>query len=42
MTLAFFDLCAVYMKKIGQFFFHAYLLTCLNTDTSVLLTSINI
>ena len=28
-------------KKLGQFFFHNYLLTCLNKDTSVLLKVIN-
>ena len=28
-------------KKLGQFFFHIYLLTCLNKDTSVLLKVIN-
>ena len=29
-------------KKIGQFFFYTYLLTCLNKDISVLLKVINI
>ena len=29
-------------KKIGQFFFHTYLLTCINKGTSVLLKFINI
>ena len=33
---------AVYMKKLGQFFFHIYSLTCLNKDASVLLKVINI
>ena len=28
-------------KKLGQTFFHTYLLTCLNKDTSVLLKFIN-
>ena len=32
---------AVYTKEWGQFFFHAYLLTCLNWDTLVLLKVIN-
>ena len=27
----------VCIKKLGQFFFHTYSLTCLNKDTSVLL-----
>ena len=26
-------------KKLGQFFFHTYLLTCVDKDTSVLLKS---
>ena len=29
-------------KKLGQFFFHTYLLTCVNKDTSVMLKVINI
>ena len=29
-------------KKLGQFFFHTYSLTCLNKDTTVLLKAINI
>ena len=29
-------------KKLGQFFFHTYLLTCLKKDTSVLLKVVNI
>ena len=37
MSLKFFELYTMYIKKLGQFFFHAYLLTCLNKDTSVLL-----
>ena len=30
------------VHKLGQFFFRAYLLNCLNKDTSVLLKVINI
>ena len=41
-TLTFFELYTVYIKKIGQFLFHNYSLTCLNKDTSVLLKVINI
>ena len=29
-------------KKLGQFFFHTYLLTCIDKDTSVLLKVINL
>ena len=36
-TLSFFKLCIVHVKKTGQFFFHTYLLTCLNKDTLALL-----
>ena len=32
MTLIFFELYTVYIKKLEQFYFHAYLLTCLNKD----------
>ena len=42
MTLTYFDLYAVYIKKLGQFFFHNYSLICLNKDTSVLLKVMNI
>ena len=42
MTLTFFELYTVYMKKLGQFFFHAYPLTFLNKDTSVLIKVVNI
>ena len=28
-------------KKLGQFFFHTFWLTCLNKDTSVLLRVVN-
>ena len=42
MTLTFFELFTVYINKLGQFFFHAYSVTCLNKDTSVLLKVINI
>ena len=38
MTLTFFDIYRVYVKKLGPFFFHTYSLTCLNKDTSVLLS----
>ena len=31
----------MYIKKFGEFFFHAYSLTCLNKDTSGLLKVIN-
>ena len=41
-TLTFFQLYTVYIKKLGQFFFHAYSLTCLNKDTSVLLKNVSI
>ena len=37
MTLTFFDFYIVYIKKLGKLFFHTYLLTYLNKDTSVLL-----
>ena len=37
MTLTFFGLYAVYVKKLGQFFFHTYSLTCLKKEISVLL-----
>ena len=33
--------CSV-CKNLGQLFFHTYLLTCLNKDTSLLLKVINI
>ena len=36
-----FELYTVYIK-LGQFFFHTYLLTCLKKDTSVLLKVLNI
>ena len=35
------SLCSVY-KKLRQFFFHTYSLTCLKNDTSDLLKVINI
>ena len=41
-TLTFFKLHKVYIKKVGQIFFHIYLLTYLKKDTSVLLKVINI
>ena len=37
MPPTFFKLYTVYIKTLGQFFFHAYLLTCLSKDASVLL-----
>ena len=42
MTLTFLELSTVHVNRIGQFFFHTYLLTCLNKDTSVLLKVKNI
>ena len=36
MTLTFFVICTVYIKKLGQFFFHDYYLTCLDKDNPVL------
>ena len=33
---------SVYIKKLGQFFSHTYLSTCLNKDTSVLPKVINL
>ena len=42
MKVTFFDLYTVYMNKLGQFFFHSYLLTYLNKDIRVLLKVINI
>ena len=33
-TLTFFGLYTVHVKKLGQFFFHTYLLTYLNEATS--------
>ena len=41
-TLTYFDLYTVYIKKLGQFFFHNYSLTYLNKDTSVPLKVMNI
>ena len=38
----FFQLYAVSLKKLGEFFSHTYSLTCLNKDTSFLLKVINI
>ena len=38
----FFEIYTVYMKHLGQFFFHTYSLTFLNKDTSALLKVINI
>ena len=42
MTLTFFELYTVYIKKLGQFFFLTYSYTCLNEDISVLLKVMNI
>ena len=42
MTLTFFELYTMHIKKLGEFFFYTYSLTCLNKDTSVLLKVINI
>ena len=42
MTLTFFELYTVYIKRLGQLFFHTYSLTCLNKDTSILLKFINL
>ena len=42
MILTFFELYTVYIKKLGQFFFHTYSSSCLNKDTSVLLKVQNI
>ena len=41
-TLTLFELYAVYIKKLGQFFSHTYLLSCLKKDASFLLKVINI
>ena len=41
MILTFFKLSTVYIKKLGQFFFHAHYLTCLDKDVSVPLKFIN-
>ena len=40
-TLTFFVLSTAYIKKLGQFFFHAYYLTYLEKDNSILLKVIN-
>ena len=37
MTLTFFKLYTVHIKKLGQCVFHTYSLACLKEDTSVLL-----
>ena len=37
MTLTFFKLYAVYIKKLRNSFFHTHFLTCLSKDASVLL-----
>ena len=42
MILTFFELYTVYIKKLGQSFFHTYLSSCLNKDISVLLKVQNI
>ena len=42
MTMTFIELYTVYVKTLGQFFVHTYLLSSLNKDTSVLLKVINI
>ena len=42
MTLTFFELYAVYMKKLGQFFFLTYSLTSLKKGASVRLKVTNI
>ena len=36
-SLTLFEVYTVYVKKLGQFFFHTYLLSCLNNDRSVIL-----
>ena len=38
----FFVFYAMHVKKLEQFFFHTWLLTCLKKDTSVLLKALNI
>lgn len=42
MTMTFIELYTVYVKTLGQFFVHTYVLTSLNKDTSVLVKVINI
>ena len=42
MTMTFFELYEVYIKQLGQLFFHTYLLTCLNKKTLVLLKVVSI
>ena len=42
MTLTYFKLYTMDIKKIGQLFFHTFLLTYLNKDTLNLLKVINI
>ena len=42
MILTYFKLYAVDVKRLGQFFFHTYLLTYLNKDRRNLLKVINI
>ena len=42
MTLTFVELYTVHLKKLGQFFFCTYLLTCLKKDKSVKLKVTNI
>ena len=42
MTLTYFELYTVDIKKLGQFIFHAYLSTYLNKDTPNLSQVINI
>ena len=37
MTLAFFKLYTVHIKKCGRFFFYTHSLTCLKKDSSILL-----
>lgn len=42
MTMTFIELYTVYVKTLGQFFVHNYVLTSLNKDTSVVVKVINI
>ena len=42
MTLTFFKISTLYIKKLGRFFLYVYLLTWLNKDTPVLLKVANI
>ena len=42
MTLTIFELYTLYIKKLGQFLFYTYLLTCLKNDTLLLIEVMNI